>query len=1157
MAEFHISRKIRHRYQLDDALFQTDGNILLANFRVSREFAQNINTQNDPAFPKDGVRPGDIHAMGLIDEIFHFVITLYKKQKNPDFFRELLDQLDTNFTQKTVDQLLTTFIAEFPSSSVFRDQMTAQDYLLASENGIPNREIALEELMLIWLANQNPAYQPLHSLFEDQELQKLPGYNLVTHYLENYSKKQPRFGPRNTDLVYLLRSPALMVPNSIHGQLEYIRTEWGYLLSDFLLRILSSLDFLKEEEKLSFMGPGPVEIPLYDQSQAGLLEGERYSRDSDWMPNLVLIAKNSFVWLHQLAIKYKKPVRFLSDIPDEELQILAQRGINGLWLIGLWERSRASARIKQLCGNPEAISSAYALHDYQIAGDLGGEQAFEDLDRRARRFGIRLASDMVPNHMAIDSNWVMDHPDWFISLPYSPFPAYRFSGPDLSDRADVGIFIDDHYYDHSDAAVVFKRVDRRSGAEQYIYHGNDGTSFPWNDTAQLDYLKPEVREAVIQTIIQVAKRFHIIRFDAAMTLTRKHFHRLWFPQPGSGGDIPSRAEHALTDEEFSHIMPNEFWREVVDRVAVEAPDTLLLAEAFWMMESYFVRTLGMHRVYNSAFMILLRDEENAKYRSLIKNTLEFDPEILKRYVNFLNNPDERTAIDQFGNGDKYFGVCTLMVTLPGLPMFGHGQIEGFTEKYGMEYRRSYQDEIPDANFIQRHEQQVFPLMRKRHLFANVNQFLLYDFFTPQGGVDENVFAYSNRSDQESTLVIYNNRYESTRGWIRTSAAFIDKASENNQLIQKSLHEGLAIQADSNTFTIFMDQSCGLEYIRKNSDIISNGLYFELNGYQTHVFLNFRQIMDHDGSWQRLHNFLDGRGTISMDDAFFDLRMQPVLDPMRQIFTKEYYRAILGPLLLPDKPFMNANLLNETKQKLVNLLNGFTHWLGHSSAEDQFIEHKLAEFSAAFQMLHLKNHLPARTARTLNPVIRFIDNLFTLGDPDNQVLLFSWFFLHNLGNIESKDHPDIVLENWFNELRLGKLLGEFLQDTGKTKDDKVDETIAWLRWLISRHNFPDELDLENSSDWLRSRFSQPQAGRLLNINCFEKVEYFSKEGFEKYCDWIEVFKIMEILADPTQSRSYSAERLLRVHALMSSYKQTASLAEYQVEKFFNLLANSPA
>ena len=214
-------------------------------------------------------------------------------------------------------------------------------------------------------------------------------------------------------------------------------------------------------------------------------------------------------------------------------------------------------------------------------------------------------------------------------------------------------------------------------AKKYFYHGNDGTSMPWNDTAQLNYLNPEVREAMIQTIIHVARQFPVIRFDAAMTLTKKHFQRLWFPEPGTGGAIPTRTEHSISRKGFDQLMPDEFWREVVDRIAVEAPDTLLLAEAFWLLEGYFVRTLGMHRVYNSAFMNMLRDEENGKYRTVMKNTLEFDPEILKRFVNFMNNPDERTSVDQFGKDDKYFGVSTMMVTLPGLPMFGHGQVEGY------------------------------------------------------------------------------------------------------------------------------------------------------------------------------------------------------------------------------------------------------------------------------------------------------------------------------------------------------------------------------------------------------------------------------------------------------------------------------------------------
>ncbi len=129
-----------------------------------------------------------------------------------------------------------------------------------------------------------------------------------------------------------------------------------------------------------------------------------------------------------------------------------------------------------------------------------------------------------------------------------------------------------------------------------------------------------MREAVIQTILHVARKFPIIRFDAAMTLAKKHYPAPVVPRTGRRRGHPSRAEHGMTRAQFDAAMPNEFWREVVDRVAAEAPDTLLLAEAFWLMEGYFVRTLGMHRVYNSAFMNMLRDEDNAKYRCVMKNT---------------------------------------------------------------------------------------------------------------------------------------------------------------------------------------------------------------------------------------------------------------------------------------------------------------------------------------------------------------------------------------------------------------------------------------------------------------------------------------------------------------------------------------------------------
>jgi len=81
--------------------------------------------------------------------------------------------------------------------------------------------------------------------------------------------------------------------------------------------------------------------------------------------------------------------------------------------------------------------------------------------------------------------------------------------------------------------------------------------------------------------------------------------------------------------------------------------------------------------------------------------LEFDPQILKRFVNFMSNPDEETAVAQFGSDDKYFGVCIMMSTMPGLPMFAHGQVQGFHERYGMEFYKPKWKEQEHIDFIER------------------------------------------------------------------------------------------------------------------------------------------------------------------------------------------------------------------------------------------------------------------------------------------------------------------------------------------------------------------------------------------------------------------------------------------------------------------------
>jgi glycosidase len=900
--DFHVQKAARDELGFDDSFFTQNGDVVFPTLSRSQLFTDLLNRKQPPAGAP--LLPAQVNAMGLLHEVFHAVIAAYKAQVAPHALRTLEERLSATHGGK-LDGTLRRFIEAFPPPAVYGRQQTPQQYLDASANGVGNRETVLEELILLWLGNQNPAYAPIRPLISDAPMLQDPGYLMVIRSAAEELAKEPGFGPGKQSLLDLLLAPIRHAPDSLERQLAFMRAHWGLLLEgqDELLRLLLGLDFLTEEGKwLARRGqrvPQSHEPHLEPQVFAGAeyeSEPERFSPDLDWMPKVVMLAKSTFVWLDQLGKQHGRPVTTLAEIPEAELDTLVARGYTALWLIGLWRRSRASQRIKQLNGNPDAVASAYSLYDYEIAPELGGHAAYENLRERCWKRGIRLASDMVPNHMGIDSSWVLEHPDWFLQTDHPPFPGHSFNGPNLCDDPRARIYIEDGYWTRTDAAVVFKRVDNRTGETRFIYHGNDGTSMPWNDTAQLDYLKAHVREAVIQTILQVARLFPIIRFDAAMTLAKRHYQRLWFPVPGTGGDIPSRAQSAMSREKFDELFPTEFWREVVDRVAREVPDTLLLAEAFWMMEGYFVRTLGMHRVYNSAFMNMLKKEENANYRTTLKNTLEFNPQILKRQVNFMNNPDEETAVAQFGKDDKYFGVTLLLATLPGLPMFGHGQVEGYTERYGMEYKRAYRDERPDEQLVARHMREIVPLLKKRWLFSDVEGFLLFDFVTPDGRVDEDVFAYANRKGDDRALILFHNKFKSTRGRIRLSASFLDSSGA---LARRTLMDGLGLRGEGGLCTVFRDQTGGLEYIAENRPLAEEGMSFELGAFKYRAFVDFREVSDDaEHPWTELSRRLAGAGVPSVADALLEHRLRPLHEPFRDAISPGSAAYFLPP---PEEP----------------------------------------------------------------------------------------------------------------------------------------------------------------------------------------------------------------------------------------------------------------
>ena len=1148
--EFPVSRRARDRYQFRDSVFAVKENTALGDTRAARSLAFRINQVRRLAGEhKNQISAADVNAMGLIDEISRYVFGLYLEENGRDLVRELDQHLAEAVGQETIDAALEMYIDLFPPTCVYKGEIMKADYLELDDGRELGRHVALEEMLILWLTNMNPANRPLRELCDDSDLAAATRYRDVIGVIRRFFDRKPAFGPDDQVIIEMLRSPAVLYPDSLSAQLDFIRTRWGALLGKFVFRLLRSLDLINEEHTARLAGPGPTHVYRYSRTDG---EEERFSPDKDWMPRVVLLAKTTLVWLSQLSRTYGRSIDRLDLIPDEELDRIASWGFTALWLIGIWERSPASKRIKRLCGNPDAEASAYSLLGYEIAESLGGWGALENLRDRCRARGIRLASDMVPNHTGIDSHWVVEHPDWFVQLPHSPFPNYTFTGENLSHNPGLGIYLEDHYYDRSDAAVAFKRVDFGSGEERFIYHGNDGTHMPWNDTAQLDFLKAEVREAVIETILHVARSFPIIRFDAAMTLAKKHIQRLWYPAPGAGGDIPSRSENGLPDDEFNARLPNEFWRDVVDRVAAEVPETLLLAEAFWMMEGYFVRTLGMHRVYNSAFMNMLKAEENAKYRETIKNTLEFDKDILKRFVNFMNNPDEETAIAQFGSGDKYIGVCTMMVTMPGLPMFGHGQIEGFTEKYGMEFSRAYLDETPNAELVERHEAEIFPLLKKRHVFADVERFFLYDLVGDDGSARENVFVYSNSTGTEHALIAYNNAYERAWGWVHTSVEFVEKDSAGGRAHRRDhLGTALGLTDDYRRFCLLREQRTGLWYIRNSHEIFERGFFLNLDGYRSQVFLDIYEVVDtEEAYYARLADSLAGAGTPNIADAVREVAYKPLYDSLFSFANSALIRRLAG-IVTEDE-----QLTRDDEDALVAKYRDFLVVALQHTISDALPDEVAEQFRLLLRGLIavplLKLAKPPKELATAFK--RALSKFFVKLKEDSAVsyMLATYVLVAPLHTVFCSGDPegcfasDGITEEWALHTHFARIMPAVPESDPEVWRELFTILIRHGGWFADRDAVKSDRILASSA--ITRFFSDPTVTSFLAFNRYDGVEWFNKERCSAFLWWMYATSFLSILPRPE-----AAADVVRTHVCYAMWDAALKGSAYQTERFLTLLS----
>ena len=138
-----------------------------------------------------------------------------------------------------------------------------------------------------------------------------------------------------------------------------------------------------------------------------------------------LYQMNTRVWLTELSEKLGRAAT-LDDIPDAELDRLAELGFDWIWFLSVWQTGFGAQRISRSNAEwrrefqetlpdlreEDIAGSGFAITGYTVHQNLGGDVALARLRERLHKRGLKLLLDFVPNHMGLDHPWIEDHPDY-------------------------------------------------------------------------------------------------------------------------------------------------------------------------------------------------------------------------------------------------------------------------------------------------------------------------------------------------------------------------------------------------------------------------------------------------------------------------------------------------------------------------------------------------------------------------------------------------------------------------------------------------------------------------------------------------------------------------------------------------------------------------
>ncbi len=170
--DFHVSRAAREKYKIEKSLFSISGKVILADYQQARILSEKINSKRREEGNADQfVTAGQINALGLLHEIFHLLIRKYEENDNAGVFSKAINHLKNEISESGLEKTLLAFVEEFPPLEVYNKIVTAEEYLRRSTSGKPNKEIILEEIILLHMENSNPAAANLRELYTDDNLE--------------------------------------------------------------------------------------------------------------------------------------------------------------------------------------------------------------------------------------------------------------------------------------------------------------------------------------------------------------------------------------------------------------------------------------------------------------------------------------------------------------------------------------------------------------------------------------------------------------------------------------------------------------------------------------------------------------------------------------------------------------------------------------------------------------------------------------------------------------------------------------------------------------------------------------------------------------------------------------------------------------------------